>query len=91
VVDYHLVEATAAEWNISLRGGCFCNPGASEAALGLTPTMLRPVFEGTREAVLKRSRQRHEWGMVRVSTGIATTLADIDHLVQFLRNIHSAR
>jgi selenocysteine lyase/cysteine desulfurase len=29
VMDYHLVEAAAADWSISLRGGCFCNPGAS--------------------------------------------------------------
>jgi selenocysteine lyase/cysteine desulfurase len=85
LVDYHLVEAAAAEWNISLRGGCFCNPGASEVALGLTPSMLQPVFERARKAVRERTRQRHEWGMVRVSTGIATTPADIDHLVQFLQ------
>ena len=85
VMDYHLVEAAAADWNISLRDGCFCNPGASEVALGLTPSMLRPVFERAREAVFERTRQRHEWGMVRVSTGIATTPSDIDHLMQFLR------
>jgi molybdenum cofactor sulfurtransferase len=85
VMDYHLVEAAAADWNISLRGGCFCNPGASEVALGLTPSMLQPVFERARGAVFERTRQRHEWGMVRVSTGIATTLSDIDHLIQFLR------
>jgi selenocysteine lyase/cysteine desulfurase len=85
VMDYHLVEAAAADWHISLRGGCFCNPGASEVALGLTPSMLQPVFERARGAVLERTRQRHEWGMVRVSTGIATTPSDIDHLIQFLR------
>jgi selenocysteine lyase/cysteine desulfurase len=82
VVDYRLVEAAAADWNISLRGGCFCNPGASEVALGLTPAMLRPVFELARGAVLERP---HEWGMVRVSPGIATAPADINHLVRFLR------
>jgi selenocysteine lyase/cysteine desulfurase len=83
VMDYHVVEAAAADWNISLRGGCFCNPGASEVALDLTPSMLRPVFDRGRGP--ERTRQRHEWGMVRVSTGIATTPADIDHLIEFLR------
>ena len=85
VIDYHLVEEAAANSNISLRGGCFCNPGASEVALGLTPSMLQPVFERARGAVFERTRQRHEWGMVRVSMGIATTPSDIDHLIQFLR------
>jgi len=84
-MDYHVVEAAAADWNISLRGGCFCNPGASEVALGLTPSMLQPVFERARGAVFERTRQRHEWGMLRVSTGIATMPSDIDHLIQFLR------
>src|SRR5690242_21007990 len=85
VMDYHLIEAAAADCNISLRGGCFYNPGASEVALGLTPSMLRPVFERARGAVFERTRQLHEWGMVRVSMGIATTPSDIDHLIQFLR------
>src|SRR3954454_23620301 len=34
-IPYALVEAKARRANVSLRGGCFCNPGASEAAFGL--------------------------------------------------------
>ena len=37
VIDYRLVEVRAAEAGISLRGGCFCNPGAAEHAFGFTP------------------------------------------------------
>ncbi|MBV9581985.1 MAG: aminotransferase class V-fold PLP-dependent enzyme [Chloroflexi bacterium] len=78
VVDYHRVEQAAGEWNISLRGGCFCNPGAAEAALELTPALLRTAFSGSGE------QSRHAWGMVRVSLGIATTPADICRLIEFL-------
>ncbi|HEU4456628.1 MAG TPA: aminotransferase class V-fold PLP-dependent enzyme, partial [Longimicrobium sp.] len=34
VVDYRVVEAAARDAGISLRGGCFCNPGAAEHAFG---------------------------------------------------------
>jgi selenocysteine lyase/cysteine desulfurase len=90
VVDYHLVERAAAEWNISLRGGCFCNPGASEVALNLTPEMLTRVFAEKADAC-ERSRRRHEWGMLRVSTGIATTPRDIGCFLQFLETFATSR
>jgi selenocysteine lyase/cysteine desulfurase len=83
VVDYRLVENAAGEWNISLRGGCFCNPGASEAALGLTPEMLTAVFECDRNSA-EGSRRRHQWGMVRASLGVASTPADIRRFIEFL-------
>lgn len=84
VIDYHLVEEAAAACNISVRGGCFCNPGASEVALGLTTSMLKPIFECTARARYEAGRKRHEWGMVRASIGIATTPTDISRLVDFL-------
>ena len=34
-VPYWEMEERARQENISLRGGCFCNPGASELAFGL--------------------------------------------------------
>jgi len=36
LLDYRRVEELAGEEGISLRTGCFCNPGAGEAAEGLT-------------------------------------------------------
>ena len=44
VVDFWKVEAAAAERRISLRTGCFCNPGASETARGLTAPEMEGVF-----------------------------------------------
>jgi selenocysteine lyase/cysteine desulfurase len=88
VLDYHLVERAAGTSNISLRGGCFCNPGASEAALELSPEMLRPVFDANRDSQ-ERSRSRHEWGMVRASLGIATTPGDVNRFIEFVRRLAS--
>jgi selenocysteine lyase/cysteine desulfurase len=89
VVDYHLVERAAAEWGISLRGGCFCNPGASEVALNLTQEMLAAVFSESADS-RGRSRRRHQWGMLRVSTGIATTPRDIGRLLEFVGTFTNA-
>ncbi|HEU4629787.1 MAG TPA: aminotransferase class V-fold PLP-dependent enzyme [Gemmatimonadaceae bacterium] len=36
-VPYARVEARARAMGVSLRGGCFCNPGAAEAAFGFPP------------------------------------------------------
>ena len=44
VVDFWKVEALAAEQRISLRTGCFCNPGASETARELTAPEMERVF-----------------------------------------------
>jgi selenocysteine lyase/cysteine desulfurase len=34
-IDHRRVEKKANTWKISLRTGCFCNPGAGEVAMGL--------------------------------------------------------
>jgi selenocysteine lyase/cysteine desulfurase len=39
---YEEIESNARAANIAIRGGCFCNPGASEAAFGYDPTRLPP-------------------------------------------------
>jgi len=41
--DYRQVELQANTVNISLRTGCFCNPGAGEQAHGLTTKTCRTV------------------------------------------------
>ena len=34
--DCYMMQEEANRWNISLRSGCFCNPGVREIALGFT-------------------------------------------------------
>jgi selenocysteine lyase/cysteine desulfurase len=83
-LDYRGVETRANQSNISLRSGCFCNPGASEAALDLTQAVLSPLFANGARPTPEALRRRHAYGAVRVSLGIATTPADIARFVQFL-------
>ena len=41
LLDYRRIEELASAQRISLRTGCFCNPGAGEAAEGLTADDMR--------------------------------------------------
>ena len=45
LLDYRRVEELAGKENISLRTGCFCNPGSGEIAEGLTEDDMRAGFE----------------------------------------------
>ncbi|MBI5961655.1 MAG: aminotransferase class V-fold PLP-dependent enzyme [Chloroflexi bacterium] len=89
--DYRQVELQANTVNISLRTGCFCNPGAGEQAHGLTAEDLSDCFHrGERmsfEEFIKvmSGRVKDAVGAVRVSLGIATNFADVYHFVQFAK------
>jgi molybdenum cofactor sulfurtransferase len=84
LVDFGLVEAAASGARISLRTGCFCNPGASEAALGLDQRELAALFAGGRRPSPEALARRHAQGAVRVSLGIATTPTDLCRFMEFL-------
>src|SRR5215217_3420262 len=45
VVDERLVDLVASAHNISLRTGCFCNPGAGEVAFSIPKERLTEPFE----------------------------------------------
>ena len=84
LVELGLVEAAASGARISLRTGCFCNPGASEAALGLDQSALTALFADGRPSPEALARRRAQ-GAVRVSLGIATTPRDLCRFIEFLR------
>ena len=72
VIDFRRVEAAAAERRISLRTGCFCNPGASETARGITASDMGRVFALGRQPTLEAIRgviPDKALGAVRVSPG----------------------
>jgi selenocysteine lyase/cysteine desulfurase len=90
VVDFRVIEAAANARRISLRTGCFCNPGASEAAFGWMAEDLAPLFQSSERVTIDDLRRR--WpgravGAVRVSLGIATTPADVAAFVQLLQAV----
>jgi selenocysteine lyase/cysteine desulfurase len=87
-IDYERVLACAASRNISLRGGCFCNPGAAERAFGYSVAELsgalahcRDQFSHTR---LREQLNGKPVGAVRASVGFASTEHDIDALIDML-------
>ena len=89
LIDYRMVEAKANERNISLRTGCFCNPGAGEKAHGLTSEQLTDCFgreeRMTFEDFITAMSGKHDdaVGAVRISVGLATNFADVYQLLHF--------
>ncbi len=96
ILDYREAEWRASEAGISLRTGCFCNPGAGEIAHGITRDEMARYFpdtRGGREPVsfLQLHARLLESGTnastLRVSLGIASNFADVWHFVEFARTL----
>ena len=89
LIDYRRVEELAGERRISIRTGCFCNPGAGETAEGLTEEdVLAAVATGAdltmpRFLQIITHRNGKSAGAIRVSFGIASNFSDAYRFVQF--------
>lgn len=89
LLDYRRIEELANQENISLRTGCFCNPGAGETAEGLTPEDMLAGFEESADMTLPRflqvlhHRGHKSAGAIRVSVGMVTNFADVYRFAQF--------
>jgi selenocysteine lyase/cysteine desulfurase len=83
-IDHRDVEQRANAANISLRTGCFCNPGGGEIALGITGTELSSCFHQPEHEMhltiddFRLCIDGKSTGAVRVSVGVASNQADID-------------
>lgn len=84
LIDFEVIEAAAREAGIAIRGGCFCNPGAAEKALGMDSKMTRSCLEGEFSIPGFRACLGGPVGAVRASIGIATNEADVDRFLEFL-------
>lgn len=91
LVDYRRVEELAGAAHISLRTGCFCNPGAGETAEDLSEEDMRVGLQEVggeinlvRFSQAMQNRGGKSAGAIRVSTGIASNLADIEQLLAFV-------
>jgi selenocysteine lyase/cysteine desulfurase len=103
LVDERAVERDATAAGISLRTGCFCNPGAAEWAFRLTRRDVRgPWWTG----LLGQRRLRRgiatvddylnliglpTGGAVRVSFGLASTLGDVESFLDFAESTYPDR
>ena len=91
VFDYRLVEELANQTNISLRTGCFCNPGAGEVAHHIDMSRLSQCFRQDRltfrqledEAI--KSGVTDVVGALRISVGIASNFEDVFRFVAFAK------
>jgi molybdenum cofactor sulfurtransferase len=90
LLDYRRVEELAGAEGISLRTGCFCNPGAGEMAEGLTEEDMEAGRAlGTDANLLSFARlmrdQRHKSaGSIRASIGLVTNFADVWGFLRFI-------
>jgi selenocysteine lyase/cysteine desulfurase len=93
LLDYRRVEELASLQGISLRTGCFCNPGAGETAEGLTDEDMRAGLETGADITLTRFRELMQQrsgksaGAIRVSLGLASNFADVHRFVTFTEGL----
>ncbi len=85
VVDERAVARATAAAGISIRTGCFCNPGAGEGAFNLTKAHWRTALRG-------RARTLDHYidllglpsgGALRASVGLASTVGDVERFLAF--------
>jgi molybdenum cofactor sulfurtransferase len=95
-IDHRLIEQEANKVNISLRTGCFCNPGGGEIALGLEAgelnTCFRQPLHQTRLTIddFRLCIDGKSTGAVRISLGLVSNFADIYTFVEFARGFLGA-
>lgn len=89
LLDYRRVEELAGREHISLRTGCFCNPGTGETAEGVTEEDIAAAIAENADMTLPRflqfitHRGGKSAGAIRVSLGLATNFDDVYRFVQF--------
>jgi len=89
LLDFRRIEELAGTKGISLRTGCFCNPGAGETAGDLTEDDMRAGLAEGSDITLPRflqvmqQRGGKTLGAIRVSLGLASNIADVDRFLQF--------
>ncbi len=87
-LPYEHIEQDANREMISLRTGCFCNPGIDEinnciSSQELSAYFTSPFTGNYHEMIWKLGKMR---GAIRVSLGLASNFKDVYRFVQFLKN-----
>ena len=89
-IDDRRVEQLANFAGVSLRTGCFCNPGAGEIAHHLSAREMTRWFDRGESMSFDdlRDQMRTEYGVVvgaiRISVGVATNFEDVYRFMTFL-------
>jgi selenocysteine lyase/cysteine desulfurase len=93
VIDHRYIEEQANKVKISLRTGCFCNPGAGEIALGISSGELQSCFRRpSHESHLTYDEFRlcidHKAsGAVRISVGLVSNFTDVYEFIKFAHSL----
>jgi molybdenum cofactor sulfurtransferase len=89
IVDERYVDRVARRHNISLRTGCFCNPGAGEVAFTISrETLVGGEFgEGMTLDDYVDAIGLPSGGAVRVSLGLPSNASDVERFVEFAREL----
>jgi molybdenum cofactor sulfurtransferase len=89
VVDERYVDRLARRHGISLRTGCFCNPGAGEIAFTISPeTLVGGEFgEGMTLDDYVRAIGLPSGGAVRASLGLPSNHADVERFAALAREL----
>lgn len=93
LVDQDEIERRAGSMNISLRTGCFCNPGAAEAALELRKEAIDGCLESLGPATTQdafRDCLGSATGAVRISLGWGSTFDDLSRALTLLESFTNA-
>jgi len=92
------IEQLAGEQLISVRTGCFCNPGDGEVAHDITRDDMAECFDESVVPVTLAQCQRiiedttgKVPNTIRVSLGIASNFADVERFVSFCREFTDRR
>ena len=87
--DVYDVEAAAAREGISVRSGCFCNPGDGEVAHQITRDDMERCFTDPAAVTLSQCQRTIEDATgkvpntIRVSLGLASNFADVYRFLAF--------
>jgi selenocysteine lyase/cysteine desulfurase len=94
-IDHRYIEEQANESNISLRTGCFCNPGAGEVALEISRLELDVCFTkpGNEDRFtvddFRLCIDGKSSGAVRISVGMVTNFNDVQSFLAFAKRLLS--
>jgi selenocysteine lyase/cysteine desulfurase len=92
-IDHRFIESEANKSNISLRTGCFCNPGAGEVALGISRVELDVCFSQPEHEQrltvddFRRCIDGKSSGAVRISLGMVSNFRDVQSMIEFARGL----
>lgn len=81
LIHHSIIEKKANKWNISIRTGCMCNPGAVEVGLNLPPKTLDKYYTLHKENKVNL----YQPGVVRISVGLMSNFNDIQIFLKFCR------